>query len=251
MRTPWRVTRKLIAIESKLFLREPIGAFFDLAFPAILLVVLGKAIPGFTQPSHDIGGRRPIDIYLPVVLALAIATVSMVTLLNGLATYRERGVLRRLSTTPMAPAWLLSAQLVVNVVALLVGSVLAFTAASVVFGVRPPANLAGLVLSFILGAAAMCSIALFVAAITPSTRASSALGTLVYFPMMFLAGVWTPGPTMPETVRRVADFTPLGAASQAMQDSWAGSSPRLLHLVVMVAITVLSGTAATRLFRWS
>src|SRR5262245_31927312 len=121
MRTSLRAIRRLVTTEAKLYVREPIGAFFGVAFPAILVLVLGKAMPGFTAPTDDLGGQRPIDIYLPVVLALTIATVTMVTLLNGLSTYRERGVLRRLSTTPVAPTSLLAAQLVVNVAALLVG----------------------------------------------------------------------------------------------------------------------------------
>ena len=245
-----RALGKLITTESKLYLRDPIGAFFGIAFPAVLLLVLGSAIPGFTEPAEDIGGRRPIDLYLPIVLALAIATISMVTLLAVLAAYREKGVLRRLSTTPVSPVQLLAAQLVVNVGALLVGSALAYIGAVLAFDVAPPANIGGLVLAFVLGSAAMCMVALLIAAVAPSARAASGLGTLVYFPMMFAAGVWTPGPTMPDVVRRVADYTPLGAASQAMQDAWAGSSLRPLHFVVMVAITAVFGAIAARSFRW-
>jgi len=48
----------------------------------------------------------------------------------------------------------------------------------------------------------------------------------------------------------VADFTPLGAASQAMQDAWAGSWPRPLHLVVMGGLTAAFGALAARSFRW-
>jgi ABC-2 type transport system permease protein len=245
-----RALGKLITTESKLYLREPIGAFFGIAFPAVLLLVLGSAIPGFTAPSDDIGGRRPIDLYLPIVLALAIATISMVTLLAVRAAYREKGVLRRLSTTPVSPTSLLAAQLVVNVGALLLGSALAYIGAVVAFDVAPPTNIAGLVFAFILGSAAMCTVALLIAAIAPSARAASGLGTLVYFPMMFAAGVWTPGPLMPDAVRRIADYTPLGAASQAMQDAWSGSSIRLLHVGVMVVITAMVGAVAARSFRW-
>lgn len=241
---------KLIRIEAKLFLREPIGAFFTLAFPAILLLVLGSAMPGFTDPSDDIGGLRPIDIYLPITLALAIATVSLVTLVSILSAYRERGVLRRLSTTPVSPSALLAAQLVVNMGALLIGSALAYVGAVVAFDVPPPDNALGLALAFVLGSAAMCAVALLIAAVAPSARASSGIGTLVYFPMMFAAGVWTPGPVMPDAVRRVADFTPLGAASQAMQDAWQGSWPRPQHLVVMAVLTVAFGAVAARSFRW-
>jgi ABC-2 type transport system permease protein len=242
--------KNLVLVESKLFVREPIGAFFGIAFPTVLLLVLGSAIPAFTEPSEDIGGRRPIDIYVPIVLALAIATVTMVTLLNTLAQYRERGILRRLSATPVSPVTLLTAQLVVNMGALVVGSVAAFVAARLRFGVPFPSNPAGFVGAFLLGAAAMGAVALLIAAVTPSAGASAAVGSLVYFPMMFFAGVWTPGPTMPDTIRKIADFTPLGAASQAMQDGWNGSWPQALHLAVMVAFVVGLGALAARLFRW-
>jgi ABC-2 type transport system permease protein len=241
---------KLSITESKLFLREPVGAFFAIAFPAILVLVLGSAMPGFTQPSDDMGGRRPIDLYLAITLALAIATITMVTLLGTLTAYRERGVLRRLSTTPVSPGALLAAQLVVNLAALVAGSALAYGCAKVAFHVAMPGNVAGLVIAYLLGSAAMCGVALFIAAIAPTARASSGIGSLVYFPMMFAAGVWTPGPTMPEVVRRVADFTPLGAASQAMQDAWAGGWPRPLHLAVMAVIAAGLGVAAAKSFRW-
>ncbi|MDG4830123.1 ABC transporter permease [Solwaraspora sp. WMMD1047] len=241
---------KLVAVEAKLFVREPIGAFFALAFPAILLLVLGSAIPGFTEPDEALGGDRPIDIYLPITLALAIATVTMITLLGVLSQYRERGILRRLSTTPVSPTVLLAAQLVVNVGALVLGSLLAFLVATAVFQVAPPENVPGFGLAFVLGSAAMCAVALLIAAVAPSARASSGIGTLVYFPLMFFAGVWTPGPVMPDLVRRISDYTPLGAASQALQDSFAGAWPSALHVAVMTILTLGLGAVSARFFRW-
>ncbi|MEE6259605.1 ABC transporter permease [Plantactinospora sonchi] len=246
-----RSTTKLIVAEAKLFVREPLGAFFGIAFPAILLLVLGSAMPGFDEPSADIGGRRPVEAYVPVVLALAIGTVALVNLLNTLATNRERGILRRLSTTPVPPVRLLVAQLVVNVVALVVGAALAVLGAWAGFGIDLSPNLAGLLLAFVLGSASMVTLAVLVAAFTPTNRAAVAVGSLIYYPLLFAAGVWTPGPLMPEGVRRVADFTPLGAASQALQDAWAGDWPQPLHLAVLTGFTVGFGALATRLFRWT
>jgi ABC-2 type transport system permease protein len=240
----------LTRTEARLFVREPVGLFFAVFFPSMLLLVLGSAMPGFTTASADLGGLRPIDIYLPITGALAIATVAMVTLLGTLSAYRERGVLRRLSTTPVSPVALLAAQLLVNVGALIVGCALAYGTAVVVFAVAAPANVVGTLIGFLLGATAMGAVALLIAALAPTAKAASGLGTLVYFPMMFAAGVWTPGPTMPELVRRVADYTPLGAASQAMQTAWAGGWPHPLHLVVMVGLTVACGATAARWFRW-
>jgi ABC-2 type transport system permease protein len=241
---------KLIAVETKLYYREPVGAFFSIIFPGVLIVVLGLAIPGFRQPADDIGGRRPVDVYFPVLMSLAIVTVTMVALLNVLALYRERGVLRRLSATPVSPTALILAQLVVNLAALILGVLLAYGAAVLVFDIGAPANIAGVLIGFTLGAAAMGMIALFIAAVVPSQKASVGWGSLISYPMMFFAGVWTPGPAMPDGVRRVADFTPLGAASQAMQAAWAGGWPRPLHLAVMAATVAAFGTAAAKLFRW-
>lgn len=245
-----RALFKLTQSEVRLFLREPVGAFFTLAFPGLCLLVLGTAIPYFTQPLPELGGRRPIDIYVPVVLAMAIATVATVTLLASLSAARQKGVLRRLATTPVSPTKLVTAQLIVNVGALVVGSVLAFVTATIAYGVEPPRNVAGVGIAFLLGSACMCSVSILIASLTPSAGASSGIGSLVYFPMMFFAGVWTPGPSMPETARRIADFVPLGAASQSMQDSWAGAWPSPLHLAVMGGLALVLTAAAARWFRW-
>jgi len=245
-----KALRRLVAVESKLYLREPVGAFFGIAFPSVLVLVLGFAMPAFTEPNDDIGGRRPIDLYLAIVFALAIATVSMVTLVATLSAYRERGVLRRLQATPVSPRSLLTAQIVVNSGALVVGSLLAFVAGRLAFDVAGPVNLIGFLVAFLLGTVAMGAVALLVAAVAPTAAASSGIGTAVYFPMMFFAGVWTPGPLMPGLAQRIADFTPLGAASAAMQDAWVGDSVAPLHLVVMAAFAVGLGALSVRLFRW-
>ncbi|NBE79743.1 ABC transporter permease [Micromonospora rubida] len=241
---------KIIRVEAKLFLRDPVGMFFAIAFPALLILVLGLAMPGIREPADELDGRLPLEVYLPITMTLAIATVTMMTLVGVVGSYRERGILRRLSTTPVSPTALLVAQVAVNVAALLVACGLAWLVAATVFDVPPPGNAVGFVLAFTLGASAMCALALLVAAVTPSARASMGVGQLIYFPMMFFAGVWTPGPQMPDLVRKIADFTPLGAASLAVQDAWAGSWPTLLHLAVMVAFTVVLGGLAARYFRW-
>ncbi|MFG3707189.1 ABC transporter permease [Micromonospora sp. NPDC047670] len=241
---------KITRVEAKLFLRDPVGAFFAVAFPALLILVLGLAMPGFREPADELDGRLPLEAYLPITMMLAIATVTLMTLLNVVGSYRERGILRRLSTTPVSPTAMLVAQVAVNVAALLVACGLAWLVAATVFDVPPPGNAVGFVLAFTLGAGAMCALALLVAAVTPSARASMGIGQLIYFPMMFFAGVWTPGPLMPDLVRRIADFTPLGAASLAAQDAWAGSWPTSTHLAVLVAFTVVLGGFAARCFRW-
>jgi ABC-2 type transport system permease protein len=68
--------------------------------------------------------------------------------------------------------------------------------------------------------------------------------------MMFMAGLWIPRDTMPDVLRSISDYTPLGAAVGALQHAAAGEWPRALHLVVLAAYALVFPFLATRLFRW-
>src|SRR5438876_5521142 len=107
---PLNSLTKLTMTETRLFFREPLGVFFALAFPPLLLVILGS-IPSFRQPDPGLGGARLINLYAPIVIALAIATLALSGLPQLLATYREKGILRRMATTPVPPIVVLVAQL--------------------------------------------------------------------------------------------------------------------------------------------
>lgn len=250
MRT-FPVLTALTVAEGRLFLRDGMSVGFGLLFPSVLLYALGGLMPGFREVSEDFGGARPIDVFLPVVIAMAIATIAISTLPVTLATHRERGVLRRMSTTPVGAGPLLGAQLIVNLLAMLVSVGIAIVLGVTVLGVPMPASVPEFTLVVLLAAAAMFAIGLLIAALLPNAKATSGVSMLVYFPMLFFAGVWTPGPMMPEHIRRIAEFTPLGAASQAMSDAWAGAGASPTALAVMAAYAVVVTLLATRLFRWS
>ena len=240
----------MMIIEAKIFLREPMGVFFGVLFPAVLLLVLSTAIPGFRDPDPELGGLRGVDIYTPVAISLAIATVALVSFAATLSAYRERGVLRRLATTPVGPFRVIFASLVVQGSALIVASALTVAVAKIVFDVALPGSWIGAIVALLLGTASMAAVGMLIAAVAPNAKAASGIGTIVYFPMMFFAGVWTPGPMMPDVAQRIGDFLPLGAASVALQDAWVGDFPSPLHLGVMIAWTAVCGVGATTLFRW-
>ena len=59
--------------EVRLFLRDPASAFFTVLFPTVLVVILGL-IPGFREPNKSLGGLRVIDLYVPIAIALSLAS---------------------------------------------------------------------------------------------------------------------------------------------------------------------------------
>jgi ABC-2 type transport system permease protein len=240
---------KLTRSELRVFLREPLAVFFGVAFPAILVVVLGS-VPSFRRPDKDIGGLRVIDLYTTISIALTLALLGLQLMPQILAGYRERGILRRLSTTPVHPALLLAAQLLTGLLTAVAAVVLLFAVARVGFTVPIPRQLPGFLVAFVLSAAALFALGLLVAAIAPTRSAASAIGIPLFFPVMFFAGLYAPRETMPSVINRIGDFTPLGAGEQAMHDAMVGSWPHAWALLVLVGYVLVCGGTAARLFRW-
>ncbi|WP_069386475.1 ABC transporter permease [Cellulosimicrobium cellulans] len=253
--TGWRGFGTLLTTESRLWLRDAGTVFFSLAFPTVLLLGVGFAIPGMRDPIEGAGGAweglTAIATYVPVVLAAAIATPALTTMPVYFATFREKGVLRRLSTTPMRPQGIVVAHLVINLVAVVAATAVALVVGSFVFDVPAPRNVGTVALAFVLAVLAMLSLGTVVAARAPKASTASAIGTLIYFPMLFLSGLWTPGPVMPDAVREVGQYTPLGAAAQAMTAGWFEDGVPTLQLVVMAAWTAVLLPLGVKLFRWS
>jgi len=249
-----RVLARVTAVEGRLALREPSNVFFAVLFPAVLLAVLGLAMPWGSMPySEDdplLSQINGITGYTPIVLTLAVGTVALSMYPITIATYRGTGVLRRLSTTPLPPSRLLIAQILVSVAALLVAAVLALVVGLLVVDVSAPEHPGVVLLAFVLTAASTFGVGSLIAARAPTAGAATGIGMTTYFVSLFLAGVWLPLPIMPEVVQRVAEWTPLGAGSQAMLAGWVGAELPTRELLVMAVWAVVLVPLAAKLFRW-
>ena len=244
------IVGKLTVIELKLLAREPVQAFFTVLFPTILVVILG-GIPAFRRANPDLGGSRVIDIYVGIAVALTVAMLGLQVTPMTLATYRERGILKRLATTPARPQMLLAAQLTAALLTAILSSALVIAVGRIAFDVPLPAQLAGFILAFLLAALGVFAIGLFISSLAPTGKAANSIGTLLFFPSMFFAGLWTPREVFPHTLQRIGDFTPLGAGERALHDAMTGHWPSLLSATVLVGYLAVFGLGAARLFRWS
>ncbi|MFF1656955.1 ABC transporter permease [Streptomyces sp. NPDC058255] len=239
----------VLKTEIRLFRREPGAIFWILLFPTLLLVILGS-IPSFRQPDHSLGGLRPVDAYVPVAVLLGLIVGGLQSMPQTLTGYRERGILRRMSTTPVRPAALLSAQMAVYGGAALVSALLALAVGRLAFDVRLPKQPFGYALALLLAVLVALALGAVVSALSRTTKIAGAIGSAVFFPTMFCAGVWLPVQAMPDALARIVGYTPFGAAAQALNQAAAGDWPGWSHLSVLAAWTVLLTAAAARWFRW-
>jgi ABC-2 type transport system permease protein len=119
------------------------------------------------------------------------------------------------------PAWVLGAQLAINLV---------------------------LALAAILATAALFAMGMWVAAIARTAKASGAVGMALFSPLLSFAGLWVPRQLMPPPLPHTSDFTPLGAAVQSLQATYQGTFPPAGPLLVLAADAVIFGFLAVRLF---
>ncbi|MBO1336427.1 ABC transporter permease [Streptomyces sp. VRA16 Mangrove soil] len=244
-----KANRAVLRTEFTLFRREAGSLIGILLFPVALLVILGS-IPSFREADDGLGGIRLVDAYVPVTVLLAMIAGGIQSMPPIITGYRERGVLRRMSTTPVRPSALLSAQMAIHGTAIVLGAALCLAVGRIAFDVALPRQIPGYLLALVLSVVVALALGALIASRARTTKISNAVGTAVFFPAMFCAGVWVPVQAMPDALAHIVELTPFGAAAQAMNQAMAGDWPAWSHLLVLAVWAVGLSGAAARWFRW-
>jgi ABC-2 type transport system permease protein len=240
---------RLAFVKSKLFLREKAALLGVFGLPVALVVGFGL-IPGFGDPQKGLSNQIGTEYIASVGVAIVLATLGLTGVPMVIGQYRERGVLRRLAVTPVRPLTLLMADLTVWAASALISVALVVAVTRVAFHVPAPHASGWFILSVVLGIASLTAVGLLSAALAPTARGAAGIGWVLFFPNMFLAGVYLPTEEMSSTMRQIGNFTPLGSALHAVRDSWMGIEPRPEYLGIMAAWALVAGTVAARFFRW-
>lgn len=247
--TPRSAFGKILSAEAKYQWRVPWGLVFGIGIPVLMVVMFGL-IPSANTPTKSMGGLTVFSAYFPALLTFAMAMLAFLNLPTHLADYRQQGILRRLGTTPVPPAWMLAAQVAINLALAVAALVILVVAGTVGFDLGAPRELGGFTLALALSIASLFAIGLWISAIARSQNAAMVIGQLVWWPTLFFSGMLFPRPSLPAVLRDIGDWTPPGAAVHALQDSMAGTFPSAQLLLVLAGWAVVFGFLAVRFFRW-
>ncbi|WIX98516.1 ABC transporter permease [Amycolatopsis mongoliensis] len=243
-------TRTLSWVELKLFLREPITVVFTLALPPLVLYVLAQVFGNAPDPAGRVyGGAGPVDYYTPAYIGLVIVSLGVIGLPVHLASYRERGVLRRFQAARMPAYAILVAQLAVLFAAVLAGSALLLILARLSFHVHWPASWWGVGLAVVLGTLTFAAIGVLLGAVLPTARAAQGIGVLLWFLMMMISGAGPPPEVLGPVLRRIGDFTPLKPLRVAIQDPWLGHGVNWTQMLVLFALLVVCAALSAMALR--
>ncbi|MCW2838307.1 MAG: type transporter, partial [Marmoricola sp.] len=166
------------AMESRLMLRNGEQLLLAVVIPVIVL------IGGVEGARHlDLSfSRRPIDVFAPGVLALAVMSTAFTSLAIATGFERRYGVIKRLGSSPLPRSGLLlgkvGALLLVEVMQVVVISLVALS-----LGWEPHASLPAVLLTVVVGTAAFASLGLLVAGVLRA-EATLAAANLVYLLLM-------------------------------------------------------------------
>jgi ABC-2 type transport system permease protein len=241
---------KMTWMEFKLFMREPVGAFFTLVFPLMMLFLFGSIYGN--EPSQYFDGRGTIDISIPAYTAMIIGTSGLMSITITMAAYREKGVLRRLRTTPISPISILAAQVIVVFAMTLLGMFLLIIAGKLVYQVKFEGNALSVLGGFVLSSLSFFALGFILAGVMPNARTAQIVGMVCLYPMLFLSGAGFPRELLPEAIKKVSAFLPLTYVVNLLRGLWIGEawSAHLLDVGVLVGILIIGVIISIKTFRW-
>jgi ABC-2 type transport system permease protein len=238
-------------VEIKLFARDPLTMVFSLAFPVFVLIIMAGVFGNTPDPEGKVwAGVGPMDYLVPGFCGLAISAIGFISLPIHLASYRERGVLRRLRASSVSPVALLLSQLCVSAMLATIGAVAIMVLGVFVNGAHGPVSPTGFVLAFVLSVVCFVALGVLLGAILPNVQAAQAVGLALFFVGEMTSGVGPPREVLPETMQTFGKAFPLTHVAIALQDPWIGRGWNMTEMAIIVAIAVVAAGLAYVTFRW-
>jgi ABC-2 type transport system permease protein len=235
---------RLVQAELKLMMRDPLVLTFVVAFPIVTMLIIGGAFG--SQPDRAFDFVNPAHWYVASYLTVVIAAMGLVMLPVHLASYRERGVLRRFAAAGF-PRWSFPiSQLIVGLATTAVSCALLLVVAAPVYGIPLMHAWWRVAAALVLGSIAFVSIGVLLGSVLPSARSAQAVGLLIFFPSFLLGAGGPPPHVMGSVVRQVAGPLPLTLLTNAVREPWLGLGSATGSLAAVAAVAVAATVLAAR-----
>jgi ABC-2 type transport system permease protein len=243
-RRPRSAAGRLIRAEARLMLRDPLTLTFVFAFPVVTMLIIGGSFGTTPDPAFD--GVNPAHWYVASYLTVIIAAVGLVTLPVHMASYRERGVLRRFAAAGF-PRWSFAiAQLVIGLVLVAAAAALLLAVAAPVYGIPPVAHWWPMIAGLVAGSVGFVSVGVLLGSFLPSARSAQAVGLLLFFPSFLLGAGGPPPHVMGSALQHVANVLPLTLVTNSVRVPWLGLGHATGTLAEVIALAAVACIVAAR-----
>jgi ABC-2 type transport system permease protein len=187
------------------------------------LGVVNQGMPGppfIRSAETSIRARkfRFIEFFVPGVIAMSVMTSSLTGAVSMNAELRQKGVIRKLSTTPTTQSeWILS-NILYQAILAVVSATAILLVSYAVFNVRLRID-AWLPTFILLEVFAFAGIGMILTRVAKEAESAMAAANAIMYPMMFLSGSFFPVEMMPGFLQKIARILPLYYANEGLRAS--------------------------------
>ena len=217
-----RTISLLTAMELRLLRREPGVLVALIGFPAVTVLVIAGVFG--STPDPDFGGVIPSEHYVVGYLGVVLAAMGLITLPAMIAERRERGVLRRYTSSGVGGGVLVGSHAAVGAIVGTAASALVLLVGGLVYGVPAPEDPVATAAWFLAGLACFIAIGGALGVLMPSARVAAAVGNLLFVPMFLLGGGGPPREVMTGPMQTISEALPLTHVVGGIRESWLGST---------------------------
>ena len=193
---------------------------------------------------------RFIEFFIPGIIAMAVMTASLFGTVNLNTELRQKGVIRKLSTTPITRTDWILANILYQFILAVISTVAMLLASYAVFRVSLQIN-AWLPVFIVLDVFAFVGIGMILTRFVKESQSAAAAANAIMFPMMFLSGSFFPIELMPGFLQTLARVLPLYYVNEGLRASmvFADNMTALRHSAIIgafAAVVFIMGIIATK-----
>jgi ABC-2 type transport system permease protein len=192
-----------------------------------------------------------IDFFIPGVIALTTMTTTAFWMVSVMTRYRNNGIFKKLTTTPITRAEWLASQILWQLVVVFISVGVIMIVGMLAFNSHMTLNVISIA-TIILSSAAFSSMGMIIARFIRDEESASAAANAITFPMMFLAGIFFPASMFPSWLATIANVLPLTYVGNALRDSmvYNNMASALNNMLVVAVFAVILFIAGVLLSKW-
>ena len=241
---------RLTWLETKIFVREPMGSIGSVLIPVIIFIGLGRTLgprlPRVPQTSDFVYYGAPVFSALFILIN---AILSLVTIIS---IYREGGILKRLRATPLRPATILTAHVLVKLLFTAITLLLMVAAGRRYYSVQLHIPVARFTIALLIATVSTLSMGFVIASMVRTARFAQPLGGLILYSQIGLSGLFFPIAALPPAWQFVAKLLPMTYVVSLLRQILKGDpwSAHVTDIAALAVVFVVCLALSARFFRW-
>jgi ABC-2 type transport system permease protein len=241
---------KLTWLEIRIFVREPLGFVAAVGIPLAMFLVLGRSVS--SGADHSARTTQFLAQDLPLFVSIFVSINAALSLIAVISIYREGGILKRLRATPLRPAVILGAHVLVKLVFTGISLLLMVLAGRRFYPVTLHPHVALFALAVVVTTVAILCMGFVIASMVGTARFAQLIGSAIFYPMLVVSGMFAPLSSLPRPWAVLGNLLPMSHAVALLRGAWTGAGWLVLlpHLGALALTIAICLALTARVFRW-